>query len=288
MLGSDLVEVLDLNYEVLGIGSSPNKHSITYLQTDITNQALVFDSVKKLKPAIIIHAAAYTDVDGCELNPHKAFQVNVKGTEFIARAANEVGSVLFLISTDYVFDGAKATPYVEIDTPSPISVYGRSKWEAEGIVQAISHSAWIIRSSWLFGANGKNFFRSILQHAKQGTELSVVNDQTGAPTYTKDLAQGIQVLIEKGRRVKGWEIYHLANDGQTTWHDAAVRCLTKLGVRYNVKSINSKVLNRPAKRPANSIFDMTKIRGAYDIKLRSWDQALDEFSKTTLKDEWKN
>jgi len=287
MLGSDLVKVLAPHYEVCGLGRQTNRHSqIQYLQTDITNGASVSKDISFLKPAIIIHAAGFTDVDGCELNPYQAFLVNVKGTQLVAEAANAVGATLFFISTDYVFDGTKQSSYQEDDLPNPLSVYGRSKFEAEELLKSRSRSAWIIRSSWLFGKNGNNFFRTILQRILCGEKLRVVNDQKGAPTYTKDLARALSTLIEKGSRAKGCVIYHLANSGETTWFHAAKKILEKTNPVLNLKPISSKELKGPAKRPANSVFDMSKIRNDYGIQLKPWEDALDEYWNEVLKEEW--
>lgn len=289
MLGSDLVAVLRPRYEVCGLGTGANKHGqIPYQQVDISNQTAVIRAIRLAKPAVIIHTAAFTDVDGCELNPHRAFWTNVKGTEAIAQASHLVGATLFFLSTDYVFDGTKLSPYVEEDTPNPISVYGRSKYEAEEYLKSHANSVWIIRSSWLFGSNGRNFFRAILQKVSRGEKLRVVDDQKGAPTYTKDLASALGSLLEKGSRVQGYVIYHLANSGETTWFQAARKTLEQIDSKTVLEPISSRELKRPARRPANSVFNMTKINRNYGIKLRPWDEAFDVFWKETLKKEWEN
>jgi dTDP-4-dehydrorhamnose reductase len=288
MLGSDLVKEL-ASYEIAGIGKSQNRHRhISYTATDLTNRKAVLKSIESLQPAVIIHAAAFTDVDGCEQNPNQAFSVNVKGTEHVAEAGDAVGSTLIFISSDYVFDGTKPEPYAEEDRPNPVSVYGRTKYEAEELLKARSKSAWIIRSSWLYGANGKNFFRSIMEKASMGKELRVVQDQKGAPTYTKDLAQGIKMLIERTSRIQGFRILHLANAGQTTWFEAAQKMIRKMDPNVSVKPISSEELSRPAKRPANSALNLARIKKDLKIELRRWDEALDEFWNETLEKEWQS
>ena len=288
MLGSDLVEELTPHYEVCGLGQQPNRHpQIQYVQTDITSESAVFKAVSYLKPAVIIHAAAFTDVDGCELNPYQAFLVNVKGTQFVSDAGDQAGATLFFISTDYIFDGKKQSPYCESDLPNPLSVYGRSKLEAEGLLKSRSRSAWIIRSSWLFGINGKNFFRTVLRRILKGETLQVVDDQKGAPTYTKDLARALHELIEKGDRVKGCVVYHLANSGETTWFQAARKILDKTNSDLDLRPISSQELKRPAKRPANSVFDMSRIKNDYGIQLRFWEKTLDEYWDEVLSEEWR-
>ena len=289
MLGSDLVAELAPSYEVCGLGRQADRHpEISYIQTDITNRAEVLNAVRSLKPAIIVHAAAWTDVDGCERNPQQAFLVNAKGTEFVAEASDHVGATLFFISSDYVFDGTKPSGYDEEDLPNPISVYGRSKFEAEEFLKKSCRSAWIIRSSWLFGVNGKNFFCTILHAALEKQELGVVDDQRGAPTYSKHLAKGLRALIEKGTRVKGSAIYHLANEGETTWFQAAKKLLAKTNLKTELEAISSQELARPAKRPPNSVLNMTKIKKEYGIRLPSWEQGLDEFWNESLEKEWQS
>ncbi len=288
MLGSDLVKVLS-PYEVSGLGRGPSRHDqISYLETDITNRSAVLKAVSSLKPAIVIHAAADTDVDGCEQNPRQAFSVNVEGTKHVAEAADSCGAVLIFISSDYVFDGTKTEPYEEDDHPNPISVYGRSKYEAEEFLKAHSRSVWVIRSSWLFGANGRNFFRSIMEKASKEKELCVVNNQKGAPTYTKDLARGIKMLIERANRIQGFRIYHLANGGQTTWFEATQKVLEKMRSQVLVHAVSLGSLNRPAKRPLNSVLNSTRIKNELGIELRRWDEAFHEFWSETLEKEWQS
>ncbi len=286
-LGSDLVDLLASQYEIAGLGLSDNRHAfLQYYKADIANSSAVLKAVQSFKPAIIIHTAAYIDVDGCELNPNQAYLINTKGTQHIAEASNQTGAIIFFISSDYIFDGRKKEPYLETDSPNPMGVYGQSKLNAEEWLKTNSKSAWIIRSSWLFGKSGRNFFRLILQRMIEKKELKVVNDQLGAPTYTRDLAQGLKTLIERGKRVKGCEIFHLANSGTTTWYEAAQKLVAKTGEKIEIKPITSTELNRPARRPANSVLNMQKIETAYGIKLRNWEAAFNDFWNDVLSREW--
>lgn len=286
MLGSDLVDVLSPEYQVIGLGASANHHpQIDYLQADVSDPPQVDKAVSQIKPAIIVHTAAYTDVDGCELDPNRAYLINTKGAELIGEASDRAGGTLIFISSDYVFDGTKKAPYLETDVPNPVSVYGKSKFQAEEWLKANCKSVSIIRSSWLFGKNGRNFFRAILKRLGKREGLSVVDDQKGAPTYTLDLAEGLKQLIERARRPKGFEIYHLANTGSTTWYGAAKKLVEKTGQKVDLKPISSAELNRPAKRPANSVFDQSKIKSAYQIQLRSWEDALNHYWEHTLRHE---
>lgn len=289
MLGSDLVTELASTYEVCGFGrKASQQNQIQYIQADLTKRSDVLGAITTLKPAIIIHTAAFTDVDDCELNPYQAFSVNVKGTEWVAQASDSVGATLFFISTDYVFDGNKQLPYNEEDLPNPLNVYGRSKFEAEEFLKSHCRSTWIIRSSWLFGSNGKNFFRSVLQAVARNEKLRVVNDQKGAPTYTRDLAKALRSLIEKGNRVEGCRIYHLASAGAISWFQAAKKILEKINSKVELEAISSEKLKRPAKRPLNSVFDMARIKKDFGIQIRSWEEAFDEFWDESLEKEWQN
>ncbi len=287
MLGSDLVDVLSPQYEVAGLGLNSNLHpSIPYFKADIASSAEVLKTVHSFKPAIIIHCAAYTNVDGCERDPNQAYSINTRGTQYLAEASDQVGATIFFISSDYVFDGTKNGPYLESDKGNPVSVYGRSKFEAEEWLKSNCRSASIIRSSWLYGKTGRNFFRAILQCLKDQKELKVVQDQKGAPTYSKDLAAGLKLFLERSSRPKGCEIYHLANQGSVSWYEVAQELLREAKVTKEIKPITSSELNRAAKRPANSVFDMSKMKTKYNIKLRSWKEAFHDYWNEVLKFEW--
>ena len=287
MLGSDLVHELSSIHEVFGLGARSNRHShIQYTQADLSNASEILKAVSTVKPAIIIHTAAYTDVDGCELNPNLAYSVNTKGTQYLTNVCNQQGAVLFYISTDYVFDGQKKAPYTENDLPNPVSVYGKSKLQAEEYIKSNAQSAWIIRSSWLFGKTGKNFLRTMLNLFVSSQTIQVVDDQIGAPTYTYDLAHAISQMIEKTNRIQGHRIYHLANQGLTSWYDVALRLREKTQARVLIERIKSAELKRAARRPMNSIFNMDRIKNDFGIQMRPWEAAVDEFWDDCLFHEW--
>ena len=283
MLGSDLVTELDSSYEVSGLGFRENRHpKIPYCQVDISDRPALLRAIRSAKPGIIIHTAAFVDADACESDPKRAFLMNAKATEFVAEASDELGATLFFMSSDYIFDGTKPSPYAEGDPPNPLNVYGHSKVAAEQFLKTRCRSAWILRVSWLFGADGKNFFETILKMALKGEKLRVVDDQKGAPTYTKDLAKAIRALIEKGNRAKGCHTYHLANSGETTWFKATKKMFERAHLDVDLQPITSKELNRLAKRPLNSVFDTTRIQKDFGVRLRSWEEALDEFWSESL------
>ena len=189
---------------------------------------------------LVLHAAAWTDVDGAEADPQGATAVNVGGTANVAA----LGAPLVVFSTDYVFDGRKREPYVESDGPSPLSAYGRSKLHGE----AAAGDAWIVRTSWLFGSTSHNFLRTMLRLGAERDEVAVVDDQRGCPTYVGHLAQAVRELLDRPRGV-----WHLTADGECTWAEFAEAIFEEAGLHCRVRRITSEELGRPAPRPANSV-----------------------------------
>ncbi len=195
-----------------------------------------------LMPAdLVLHAAAWTDVDGAEADPQEAAAVNVGGTQHVA----ELGVPFVLFSTDYVFDGRKREPYVESDAPAPLSVYGRTKLLAEA---AAGEGAWIVRTSWLFGWTGENFVRTMLRLGQVRDEVAVVDDQRGCPTYVGHLAAAVRDLLEQPHGT-----WHLAASGDCTWAELAEAIFEEAGLACRVRRISSEELGRPAPRPAYSV-----------------------------------
>jgi len=192
------------------------------------------------RPSLVLHAAAWTDVDGAESDPDGAARVNVEGTRNVVA----LGAPVVYFSTDYVFDGKKGEPYVESDEPNPLSVYGRTKLVGERDVR----EGWIVRSSWLFGWTGKNFVRTMLQLGAERDEVSVVDDQRGSPTYVGHLAEAARELLELPHGV-----WHVAADGDCTWAEFAEAIFEEAGLECRVRRISSAELGRPAPRPANSV-----------------------------------
>jgi dTDP-4-dehydrorhamnose reductase len=192
-------------------------------------------------PDLVLHAAAWTDVDGAEDDPQDAAAVNVGGTQHAA----ELGAPLVVFSTDYVFDGRKTAPYVESDSPNPLSVYGRTKLHGEA---AAGEQAWIVRTSWLFGETGHNFVRTMLRLGAERDEVGVVDDQRGAPTYAGHLAAAVRQLV-----AQPYGVWHVAGGGEATWADLAEAIFEEAGISCRVRRIGTEELNRPAPRPANSV-----------------------------------
>jgi dTDP-4-dehydrorhamnose reductase len=242
---------------------------------DITMPEQVSDFVERIKPDIIIHTAAYTDVDACEKFPEKAYAVNAKGVKNIAWAAKDTGAFLIYISTDYIFDGKKKAPYVEQDRPDPISVYGKSKLAGEDAVRGIIDGYLIIRTSWLFGKGGKNFVDTIIEKAKSGKALRVVDDQKGSPTYAADLAEAIKTLLLTAYNQQPATIMHITNSGACTWHEFAKEILRLKEIDgIEIESVSSYDMPMSAKRPAMSILDNSRYISLSGRALPPWQDAL--------------
>jgi dTDP-4-dehydrorhamnose reductase len=192
---------------------------------------------------LVLHAAAWTDVDGAEEDPQGAAAANVGGTANVAA----LGAPLVAFSTDYVFDGRKGSPYVESDAPNPLSAYGRTKLHGEG---AAGDRSWVVRSSWLFGATGHNFVRTMLRLGAERDEVAVVDDQRGCPTYVGHLATAVRELVDAGRPYGVW---HLAAGGDCTWAELAAAVFDEAGLTCRVRRITTAELGRPAPRPAYSV-----------------------------------
>jgi dTDP-4-dehydrorhamnose reductase len=269
MLGADLMEEwksAESGDELIPAGSA---------EADLRDASQLEELVQKTLPDWVILCAAYTDVDGCEKNRDLAFAVNAKGVENVARAAERIAARVFLVSTDYVFDGKGTRPYETTDPVAPINVYGASKAAGEASLPKVS-SGWCIgRTSWLFGVHGPSFPEKILKAAETRPELSVVNDQIGSPTYTRDLARAIVQLVHKDAR----GIVHINNDGVCSWFDFAREILSQSGRgSIPVRPITTDQSARPARRPNYSVMSPSSLH-AYGIRLRPWQEALTAFLK---------
>lgn len=285
MLGIDLYQQLKGSYEIYGAdlaarGQGPK--GTRFKKVNITERRQVATVLSKIKPDIVIHTAAYTDVDGCELDPKKAYSINSEGAKNIALACKTIDSVLVYISTDFVFDGRKKKPYKEMDKPNPLSVYAKSKLAGEKAVRKALKKYFILRTSWLYGRNGRNFVDTIIAKGKEGNALKVVDDQVGSPTYTKDLAKAIHALIDRvfapnAQRSMQYGIYHVTNSGSVSWFDYTKEILRLKKINIKVMPITSDQLDRPAKRPAMSVLDNSKFRVFTGCRMRKWQEALKDY-----------
>ncbi|HYA14913.1 MAG TPA: dTDP-4-dehydrorhamnose reductase [Syntrophales bacterium] len=265
MLGSDLFMRLFVFHEVTGKDIE---------DFDIASAESCERVVAETEPDVVINAAAYTNVDGCETKREECFSVNAEGVKNIALACAERGIKIVHFSTDYVFDGKKKTPYVEDDSCNPINVYGQSKLAGEQYLKEFSNNYILIRSAWLYGKNGKNFVKTIVEKAKIEKNLQVVDDQVGSPTFTWDLAGAVQLMIEGNYS----GTYHITNRGSCSWYAFTQRIIKSACINgVTVKPIKSDVLARPANRPHYSVLSCRKFITSAGKAMRYWQVALDDY-----------
>jgi len=265
ILGSALFKILSPLNNVIPCGID---------DFDITDFEKASAFIAARKPDIIINCAAYTDVDGCEQNIEQAFLVNGKGTENIAIICKQLDIPIVQISTDYVFDGRKDKPYLEDDPVNPLSIYGKSKLAGEEAVQKTLEKFYIVRTSWLFGENGKNFVDTILKITKEKDELRVVNDQSGSPTYAVDLAKAISELIKTTR----YGIYHITNQGNCSWYEFTKVILDAANMKNKtVIPVTTDEFPRPAPRPKNSILENRLFKSIGFNLPRHYKEAVEEY-----------
>jgi dTDP-4-dehydrorhamnose reductase len=259
MLGQDMVAAADaVHHDVVGLART---------DLDITDGPAVLKAFQRELPALVINCAAYTDVDGAEEHEDEAFAINDDGARNVAAAAAVVGARVIHISTDYVFDGTKREPYVETDMIGAIGVYGRSKLAGEISVSESNPRHLIVRTSWLFGLGGKNFVETMLALAARQSELLVVNDQLGCPTYTRDLADAVIEMADFERL----GIMHICGGESCTWYDFAREIFRQSQVEVRVLSGTTEMLARPAPRPVYSV--MASEREETPV-LPRWDRGL--------------
>ncbi len=249
---------------------------LTYETLDITKLDPVMKTIREIKPDFVVNAAAFTDVDRCESEPDLAYLVNGIGARNMAMACEETKCPVVHISTDYVFDGRKNGPYDEWDDTAPINQYGLSKLMGERLVTSLTNRFYVVRTSWLYGKNGKNFVDTIGRLLSEKEGIDVVNDQVGSPTYTLDLARKIREIIGKG-----YGIYHVTNSGKCSWHEFAVAIADRMGIQKRITPVTSEMFRRPAKRPANSVLGHTMLRLEGLGEMRDWKEALDEYLEST-------
>jgi dTDP-4-dehydrorhamnose reductase len=262
MLGHDIRRVFS-DVELVGL---------TYETLDITKLDPVMKRMREVKPDFLINAAAFTDVDRCESEPDLAYLVNGIGARNVAMACEEIGCPVIHISTDYVFDGAKDGPYNEWDDTGPINQYGLSKLMGERFVTSLTNRFYLVRTSWLYGKNGKNFVDTIGRLLSERDGIDVVNDQVGSPTFTLDLARKLREIIGRG-----YGTYHVTNSGKCSWYEFAVAIAAKMGISKRISPVTSEMFKRPAKRPANSVLGHTMLRLEGLAGMRDWKAALDEY-----------
>lgn len=262
-LAAELENVLQSDHEVVGF---------SHAQLDVADYAKVQEIVCGNSPDLVIHCAAYTDVDGCELNPEKAYSVNAFGTQNVALASERCGATIVFVSTDYVFDGAKGEPYIEFDRANPINIYGKSNYAGEQFVASFNKKHYIVRTAWLFGRFSKsNFVKTVLDLTGDKKEIRVVCDQVGSPTNTYDLSLAIKELIKSER----YGLYHVTNEGEVSWYQFTQLILDCANIsNVNVIPITSDELDRPANRPSYSVLRNFCLEKSGIYTMRSFEDAL--------------
>ena len=247
----------------------------SHTDLDISDYSAVEDAISRETPDIVFNAAAYTAVDKAEEAVEDAMSVNSSGAANVARAAALTGAGIIHVSTDYVFDGTAAAPYRPDDDPGPINVYGESKLAGEIGVRDECARHLIVRTSWVYSHEGKNFVLTMLRAAGEGRDLKVVNDQTGSPTSSHDLASALISAAEKLARdetVAG--TYHFTNSGQTTWYDFAREIFRIRGIDPHVEPVSTADFKTAARRPKWSVLDCTSFEKTFGVKRRGWQDAL--------------
>ena len=264
MLGHDLIEVLRDDHELV----------LTTSKTlDITDKEKTIEFIAENSPDVVINSAAYTDVDGCETNRDLAYAVNGEGVRNLALGCRAADCPLVHVSTDYVFDGTARQPIEEDGEIGPISVYGKSKLEGEKAIQEILDKYFIVRTAWLYGINGRNFPKTMLELAENHSEITVVYDEVGTPTYTPDLAYGISQLIETDY----YGIYHLTNSGSCSWCEFSRYIFEVAGCDVKVIPVTASEFSRPAPRPSYSVLkNKNWIEKGFE-PLRDYKEAIREY-----------
>jgi dTDP-4-dehydrorhamnose reductase len=267
-LGTDLLEVLVQagNYEVVGL---------SHREIECTDSVSIAKGLKMARPDVVVNCAAFVRVDESEDHPDEAFRVNSLGAFAVAKACAEIDALCVYISTDYVFDGEKGSPYTESDVSHPINVYGASKLAGEYLVQQASPRWLVARMASLFGkagssGKGGNFVETILAKARAGESLRLVNDIQMSPTYTRDGAQALEILLRQ--RASG--LFHLANAGNCTWYEFACKALEVAGMENRIEPISSSSYPMKARRPKDSSLESTKLDLSLKECLRPWHEAL--------------
>lgn len=282
LLGSDLCRRLSRSWEVVAWGQP---------EANITDAAQVSAGLRQVRPEVVVHAAAMTDVDACEGDPDGAFRVNAEGTRIVAEGCRSVEAFLIALSTDYAFDGLAGRPYREEDPPSPVSVYARSKVAAEAAALKAARRAAVVRVSGLFGGARDNFVKTASEKLRAGQEVPVVTDQINSPSYTRDVAEGLAQLVdlygkdpdsaEPGQALHG--VLHLANAGGANRLEVAEEIAAVMG-RPNslLRRTTWAELNRPARRPPNSQLDCSRFARLTGAALRGWREAVRSFVREEI------
>lgn len=263
--------------------SHNSSHRFTFADynvVDITDMVSVKGLFDEKNFDYCINCAAYTAVDKAEAEEEMAFSVNVKGAENLAKACKENNTILIHISTDFVFDGEKNTPYLESDKTNPVSVYGLTKLDGEKAVLEVCPQSIVIRTAWLYSSFGNNFVKTMLKLAETREELGIISDQIGTPTYARDLANAILQIVDSGKDIYG--VYHYSNEGVASWYDFAQGIFELSRARIKVNALRTEQYPTPAKRPVFSVMSKQKIKTDYEVEVPYWRDSL----KKCLLEDW--
>lgn len=261
-LGRSLQQVL-VGHELRAFG---------HPELDITDLEAVRGVIAAFRPALVLNAAAWNDVDGAETHPREAYRVNAVGPRNLAIASAEHGAAVLHVSTDFVFDGRASRPYHEYDRTGPLSVYGASKLAGEDAVRVLNPRHYIVRTAWVYAPWGRNFPLQMLRLAEREPRLRIVADRRGSPTFAPHLAAGIAELMQTG----AWGTYHLAGRGEASWHDVMSRLVRQLRLDIRVEAVSSSAFPLPAARPLYSV--LTTIQSP-EILLPRWEEGVDELAR---------
>lgn len=261
-----------LGKEVLKLYSDENITGVDIGEMDITDAEQTIDFITEFHPDIVIHAAAMTDVDGCEKNKEAAYKVNTLGTRNVALACQKAGAEMLYVSTDFVFNGDKDDNYNEFDIPSPLSIYGKSKYEGEKLVKELLNKFYIVRTAWLYG-NGNNFVKKMLSLAENNDSLSIVSDQQGTPTYAKDLAIAISKIVDSGL----YGTYHASNSGSCSWYSFAKKIFEIKGIDIDINPTTAEEFGSSAERPDYSVMNNFALESQDIYRMRDWEEALKDY-----------
>ena len=266
-------------------------------QLDLTKVHDIRRVVREIKPNVIINPAAYTAVDKAESEPELDFAINATAPQILAEEAARLGAALIHFSTDYVYDGTKKIPYVENDEVNPVSIYGKSKLAGEAAIRTVGLPHLILRTSWVYGAYGKNFLKTILRLAAERDGLSIVGDQVGAPTSSESIANAVVRLVDvwKPTQENQAGIYHLTNKGETSWYGFSCEIVNQYNVLMsgknwpalkvdvkNIAAITTADYSTPAARPANSRLNNAKLKQVFDVELPAWPHALQQVMQSLV------
>jgi dTDP-4-dehydrorhamnose reductase len=276
-LGQDLTKALT-SHHVLATTRGAADNVASAIALDVTSPGEVRATLNSFAPDVVVNCAAYHRVDDIEKDASQALAINAQAAHQLALACRDANAMLMHISTDYVFDGTKRSPYIEADLPNPISAYGASKAAGESLIRTAWPKHYIVRTCGLYGvagASGKggNFVNTMLRMANEGKTIRVVSDQTCTPTFTQDLAQHLAALLE----TRAFGTYHITSDGETTWHDFAAEIFRLAGVKADLHPISSAEFGAPARRPPYSVLDNLGLKTLGIDHMRNWRAALADY-----------